>query len=503
MPSNAQTMKQHGTVPWTSHTRIGAGCDPSTHEVLASPFFGLNNEDDSDDDDEDARAVDSKQVVSFALHDEVFTDAIRLADYLETWTSGPGPPLSVEQMRELGEYVKSLQCGQGRAVQVVRGTVTEKARQFHDELLLTPQAKAVLSEGGERFREGYGEYCVTGHIRQASLVAISSYGTDEVNGLTRSSTGLSLSSKRSNGEQSGTSNGPSPTGDQRSRKVLVSGIKADDGLAIGQESDLTKAWQHFREKHELMPRVALLEHYSSLLPGQIERPTKNVTLGFDTSSALWRCAVLQMLSHSLTAVSQTTIERLEVIHEKMNTHIKPQESAENAAVEKLGDELDEISISLREMARRSEHKTTLQSQLEALSIKQEPLYPEGQWSHKPFNTSPETVWSFGVTPDTLSSLGISPDIPLSHTKTCVLDDSDRMTTQKPEPLRIEVPGCRIVGAVLKNRYADPRHGGKWARVGGWLGKDTFSVRFETQHFRGCDWELTVWSVSEEMFVKEL
>jgi len=57
----------------------------------------------------------------------------------------------------------------------------------------------------------------------------------------------------------------------------------------------------------------------------------------------------------------------------------------------------------------------------------------------------------------------------------------------------------IVGAKLRNRYADPREGGKWKRVGGWLGRDFFSIKVETRHTRGCDWELTVWSVSQKLY----
>ncbi|OQO12590.1 hypothetical protein B0A48_02052 [Cryoendolithus antarcticus] len=503
MSSKSQAIKQHGSVPWTLHTRIGAGYDPSTHEILASPFFGLRDNEDSDGEDERNDDGDSKQGVSFALHDEAFTDAAKLADYLESWTSGPGPPLSVEQMREFGGYVKSLQCGQDRAVHVLRGTVSESARHFHEELLLTPQAKTSLAGDATKFTTSYGEYCITGYVREASFVAITSYANDDSNGLVRSTTGLSLKSGKFRADRSAASDGASPTGDQVSRKALVSGMEEDDSLAISRESDLTKAWEKFRGQHELLPRVALLEHYSGILPEQIVRPTRAVTLGFDASSALWQCDVLQMLSRSLSTDSSTTTERLEVVYDQLDMHTRTRASAEDLEAEKLIEELNKISASLRDIARNTKQKMTLRSELDVLSVKQEPLYPEGQWSHKPFNTSAETIWAMGITPETFASLGISPDIPLAHAKTCVLDDSDRMTTQKPEPLRIEVPGCRIIGAVLKNRYADPRHGGKWARVGGWLGRDTFSVKFETQHFRGCDWELTVWSVSEEMFFKEL
>jgi hypothetical protein len=49
-----------------------------------------------------------------------------------------------------------------------------------------------------------------------------------------------------------------------------------------------------------------------------------------------------------------------------------------------------------------------------------------------------------------------------------------------------------------NKYPDPRQGGKWMRVGGWLGGDTFSVKVETRHNRGCHWVLVVWSIPEDL-----
>jgi hypothetical protein len=122
-----------------------------------------------------------------------------------------------------------------------------------------------------------------------------------------------------------------------------------------------------------------------------------------------------------------------------------------------------------------------------------------KWSHAPYNTCGEDTWEIGVTSTRLKSLGCDISAIESHVKTCVLPDSDRMVTQKPDPLRHHLPGQIIIGALLRNRYTNPRHGGKWARLGGWLGRDSFAVRVETQHFRGCDWELTVWSVPAEKY----
>ncbi|OQO01030.1 hypothetical protein B0A48_13273 [Cryoendolithus antarcticus] len=378
MPPINRTIKQHGSVPWTSHTRIGAGFDPSSHEVLASPFFGIHIEEDSDNDDDDevTKTVGPEQPVTFALHDEVFADAVRLGDYLESWISGPGPPLSVEQMRELGEYVSSLTCGRGRVVHVLRGTITEEARQFHEELLLTPQAKALLAGDVGKFTASYGEYFITGYVRQASFVAISSYAVDESCGLTRSATGLSLSSEKSNANGGMVVKGSKDTGAARSCKVLASGLRTGNDLALAPDSDLTKAWEDFRGQHELVPQLALLEHYSGMLPGQIARPTRAVTLGFDASSALWQCAVLQMLSRSLSVDSRTTTGRLEVIYDQLDTHTRTRASAENLEAEKLIEELNRISASLRDMARNAKHKTTLRAELDVLSAKQEAAYPE-------------------------------------------------------------------------------------------------------------------------------
>ena len=85
-----------------------------------------------------------------------------------------------------------------------------------------------------------------------------------------------------------------------------------------------------------------------------------------------------------------------------------------------------------------------------------------------------------------------------HEKTCVLPDTGTLITQKPDILRLFAPGQRFIGARIKNRYHNPRHGGKWARVGNWLGEDTFSLRFETQHTRGCDWQVLAWSVPKDL-----
>jgi hypothetical protein len=54
-----------------------------------------------------------------------------------------------------------------------------------------------------------------------------------------------------------------------------------------------------------------------------------------------------------------------------------------------------------------------------------------------------------------------------------------------------------------NKYPDPRQGGKWMRIGGWLGGDTFSVKVETRHNRGCHWVLVVWSIPEDLLEGEV
>lgn len=122
-----------------------------------------------------------------------------------------------------------------------------------------------------------------------------------------------------------------------------------------------------------------------------------------------------------------------------------------------------------------------------------------EWSHgaQLWDGCSEDTWQFGISPSRAADLGVA-DIETS-VKTCKLPDTGSIVCQKPDPMRHEVPGRVIIGARLKNKYPDPREGGKWKRVGGWLGRDTFSIKVETRHTRGCDWEFTVWSVPRSLY----
>ena len=125
-----------------------------------------------------------------------------------------------------------------------------------------------------------------------------------------------------------------------------------------------------------------------------------------------------------------------------------------------------------------------------------------EWSHGPFESCGEDTWTFGITPARAADLGIATEDLQTSSKTCKLPDTGSLKCQKPDPIRHELPGRVIIGAKLTNRYADPREGGKWKRVGGWLGRETFSVKVETRHTRGCDWEFVVWSVPRSLYEGE-
>lgn len=138
-----------------------------------------------------------------------------------------------------------------------------------------------------------------------------------------------------------------------------------------------------------------------------------------------------------------------------------------------------------------------------------PLMPEhiaddfyrDEWSHGiwPTDSCGDDTWQFGISPSQAESLGVATSEIQTLVKTCQLPETGKVVCQKPDPIRHEVPGRVIIGAKLRNRYANPHEGGKWKRVGGWLGNDTFSIKVETRHTRGCDWELTVWSIPRSLY----
>jgi len=503
------TIKQHGSLPWDSaHMVLGAGYDMATRETLPSPFETVDVED----------SYSTETFPQVDVQTQVFRDEQELSEHLWSMASASSPSSSLASVKSMASYIKTTKCNAENACLVLRCTLSMPPEHFDDELDVTDTGRQMLNSNPQKFIDSYGEYCITGYIRQSSFFAVCTYSSTNAEELDKftSMLGASGSSDKSGIDVAsdlvkGTkSHSPSI---RESHKFNISGVEGEVGLSWLENATVTEAWQGFRFDYKPVPQIAILKHYSSILAGEIPRPTRSHEVSWHINEAVWKCALLQMATRSKSAQQHATIVALSTISERLDVLCCSNNEATVVEVKEIISKLDDMRNQARRPARPA-----IKAELEALADSDKKRCVElvhhhtsqslssfltnlhrDEWSHGPFESCGEDTWTFGISPARAADLGIATDDIQTSTKTCRLPDTGSLVCQKPEPIRHELPGRVIIGAKLKNRYADPREGGKWKRVGGWLGRETFSIKVETRHTRGCDWELIVWSVPRSLY----
>lgn len=483
---------------------IGAGYDMGSRESLPSPFEKVTIDNTYDDD----------TFAQVEVQAQLFRNEKDLANALESLTTASISYLSTASVNAVATYLKAAVCNETNMCLVMRCAISMPPEHFDRELVLSTPAAKNLQAGLSTFTNCYGEYCVEGQIRQSSFYAVVTYSSESAQELDQFAATLSVTGETKSVNFDAASGlfqriESQASSVRESHKFHMTGVAGGGGLEWLEDANVSEAWQGFRDEYAPVPQVALLKHYSSIMPGKIPRPTRHYEGLRDVTEAAWKCALLQLLARSVPQNRDTTTSKLERLAERLDVLSNSRDEADVDEVRQIVATLETFQTELRKPAwpviraeldkhQRPEYVTHPPWTLKSCHCRLLTAY-RNRWSHGPLDSCGEDVWEFGITPARATELGIAADDIATDVKACILPDTGKIVTQKPDPLRLELPGRKIIGALLKNKYHDPHQGGKWAPIGSWLGSDTFGVKVETRHTRGCNWELTVWSISSKIF----
>jgi hypothetical protein len=264
-------IKQHGSLPWDpTHMVLGGGYDMIARESLPAPFEEIDVED----------SYSTETFPQVDVQAQVFRDEQELTEHLWSMASASSPSSSLASVNSMASYIKTAKCNAENACLILRCTLSMPPEHFDGELDLTDTGRQMLDSSPQKFTDSYGEYCITGYIRQSSFFAVCTYSSTNVEELDKftSTLGASGSPDKSKIDAAsdlvkGTkSHSPSI---RESHKFNISGVEGEIGLSWLENATVTEAWQGFRFDYKPVPQIAILKHYSSVLPGDSQ--TDNIS----------------------------------------------------------------------------------------------------------------------------------------------------------------------------------------------------------------------------------
>lgn len=357
-------IRQHGNLPWdSSHMVLGGGYDLATNESLPSPFESVDAEDNYTD-----------IFPQVDVQAQLFRDAQELTDSLWALAAASSSSnLSAATVNTLAPYIRTSKCNDKNACLILRCTLSMPPEHFDNELDLTGNARDLLNSAPERFTSCYGEYCVTGQIRQSSFFAICTYSSTDTEELEKFTSTLNATKSADKPDMDIATDLARGNGSHESirtsHRFHIAGVEGEIGLSWLENATVTEAWQGFRFDYKPVPQVALLKHYSSLLPGQIERPTQPYETSWNITEALWKCALLQMAARSGASQQSPLIATLEKLNERL---VKLNASkSDTAETSDILTELDRLKNQVQ-----TANRPTIKAELENLAEKDKERCPE-------------------------------------------------------------------------------------------------------------------------------
>lgn len=351
-------IKQHGSLPWDSaHMVLGGGYDMTAHESLPSPFDEVEAE--------ESYATDTFPQVD--VQTEVFRDEQELTNHLWATASASSPNHSLASVKAMVAYIKTARCNSENACLILRCTLSMPPEHFDNELDLSDTGRKLLDSGSEKFIECYGEYCIAGQIRQSSFFAVCTYSSADAEELAKFT--AVLGATRSEGEPGldattdlvkGTKSNRSSI--KESHKFCITGVEGEIGLSWLENATVAEAWQGFRFDYKPVPQIALLKHYSSILPGEIKRPACDYEISWGIKEAVWKCALLHMAARSKQTPQTATTTTLDIISDRLEVLSNSNIHSENSEINEILSKLEDIRNRLRKPARPA-----IKAELEALA----------------------------------------------------------------------------------------------------------------------------------------
>jgi hypothetical protein len=352
------TIKQHGSLPWDSaHMVLGSGYDMITREPLPSAFEEVDVED----------SYSTETFPQVDVQAQVFRDEQELIEHLWSLASATSPSSSLASVKSMASYIKTAKCNAENACLILRCTLSMPPEHFDGELDLTDTGRQMLNSSPQKFIDSYGQYCVTGYIRQSSFFAVCTYSSTNAEELEKftSTLGASGSPDKSKIDEASDlvkgakSNSPSI---RESHKFNISGVEGEIGLSWLENATVAEAWQGFRFDYKPVPQVAILKHYSSVLPGEIPRPTKSHEISWHINEAVWKCALLQMAARSQSAPQHATIVALSTLSERLDVLGSSKDESAVVEVKEIISKLED----LRNQARKPT-RPAIKAEVEALA----------------------------------------------------------------------------------------------------------------------------------------
>ena len=336
---------------------LGAGYDMTTRETLPSPFETVDVED----------SYSTETFPQVDVQAQVFRDEQELIEHLWSMASASSPNSSLASIKSMASYIKTIRCNTENACLILRCTLSMPPEHFDDELDVTDTGRRILDSSPQKFIDSYGEYCVTGYVRQSSFFAVCTYSSTNVEELDKftSTLGASASSDRSGIDAASdlvkdTKSHSSSI--RESHKFNISGVEGEIGLSWLENATVKEAWQGFRFDYKPVPQVAILKHYSSVLPAEIPRPKTSREISWHINEAVWKCALLQMAARSKSAQQHATIVTLSTISERLDALCGLNDEATVAELKEILLKLDKLSNQARRPAR-----SAIKAELEALA----------------------------------------------------------------------------------------------------------------------------------------
>jgi hypothetical protein len=238
---------------------------------------------------------------------------------------------------------------------------------FDGELDLTDTGRQMLNSSPQKFVESFGEHCITGYIRQSSFFALCTYSSTKAEELEKfiSTLGASGSPDKSKIDEASDlvkgikSHSPSI---RESHKFNISGVEGEIGLSWLENATVTEAWQGFRFDYKPVPQVAILKHYSSVLPGEIPRPTRTHEVSWHINEAVWKCALLQMAARSKSVQQHENVVALSTISDRLDVLGSSKDGSAVVEVKEIISKLEKIRNHARKPTRPA-----IKAEVEALA----------------------------------------------------------------------------------------------------------------------------------------
>ena len=340
-------VKQHGNIPWdAAQMSIGNGFDILTYESMPSPFNKING---PKSERPDIFPEVEVQAQLFRKHEE-------LTAYLESATTALVPSLSAASVRAIATTMKSARCDDLNMCLLLRCAISTNAEHFDQDLVLSSYAEELLGDpehGSEDFVQSYGQYCIAGQIRQSHFFAICTYTSKTAEELDSfaSSLGATGDTKMLSGESTASLLERielHASSIQQSHKLYVAGIEGSAGLEWLESARVSDAWEAFQEDYCPVPYVAVIKHYSSILPGRVSRPTQPYDIPREAVEALWRCTILQVTARSQPGYRASTVTRLDVLKGRLSNLAESNSTEAKEETRQIKSKLEKIRVHLSE-----------------------------------------------------------------------------------------------------------------------------------------------------------